>query len=239
MLAEMGVRVWLPSDTLPKANSAEAAPAQANQGPASTLRQAQGEREAGANAMSLPVRREPPLRLPVLDTPPAAANAAPTRYVIGNLPTQPAAFDLVLLGEPCTGDAERLLANMMKTLSGNIFVAQMVAAQNHAQDAATVLADQLVQIPAKVIVALGPHAAKALLGEAATAVPFGKLRGFAHPVEGLSSQAIATYHPLQLLRQPRAKAQAWTDLQLAMKVAKARGGADKVAIYTPLSARVD
>jgi uracil-DNA glycosylase family 4 len=139
------------------------------------------------------------------------------RYVIGNLPTDSdtASFNFVLLGEPCTGDAEKLLASMALVLGAKTFVAQMVPAHNESE----LLLDQLTKLPAKVLVALGPHAAKALLGEAFQAAPFGKLRGAVHRVLGLNSQAVVTYHPLQLLRQPLAKAQAWTDLKLAMKEA--------------------
>ncbi len=202
MLAEMGVRVWLPSES-------KAALVQAKQDVASQPVSAE------TVVASVPVRREPPLRLPVLERPPAAVGSAPVRYVIGNLPEGEASFDIVLLGEPCTGDAEKLLASMARVLGEKTFVAQMVSTQNEMES----LADQLTKLPTKVVVALGPHAAKALLGEAAQAMPFGKLRGMAHSAPGLGSKAVVTYHPLQLLRQPLAKAQAWIDLKLAMKEA--------------------
>ncbi len=200
MLAEMGVRVWLPSET-------KAALVQAKQDVAS--------QPALTEPIALPVRREPPLRLPVLSSPPAAVGSAPVRYVIGNLP-EGGNFDIILLGEPCTGDAEKLLANMVRVLGDKTFVAQMVPTQNEAES----LANQLASLPAKVIVALGPHAARALLGEASQPVPFGKLRGIVHSGPELGGKAVVTYHPLQLLRQPLAKAQAWSDLKLAMKEAK-------------------
>jgi uracil-DNA glycosylase family 4 len=144
---------------------------------------------------------------------------APVQYVIGNLPTgttDAASFDIVLLGEPCTGDAERLLASMARVLGAKTLIAQMVPSQNEAES----LTDQLAKLTAKVILALGPHSAKALLGKASEGTPFGKLRGTAHSVDGISAKAIVTYHPLQLLRQPLAKAQAWKDLKLVMKEAK-------------------
>ena len=193
MLAEMGVRVWLPSEAVPTV----------------ALPQAKTE------PIALPVRREPPLRLPVLSSPPAVVGSAPARYVIGNLP-QGGDFDIILLGEPCAGDAEKLLASMVRVLGEKTFVAQMVTPANESES----LANQLASLPAKVILALGPHAARALLGDASQAVPFGKLRGTVHSVDGCPSKAIVTYHPLQLLRQPLAKAQAWIDLKLTMKEAK-------------------
>ena len=199
MLAEMGVRVWLPSET-------KAALVQAKQDVASQPVSAEPV------VASVPVRREPPLRLPVLSQPPVAVGSAPVRYVIGNLPDS-GDFDIVLLGEPCTGDAEKLLSHMVRALGVKTFVAQMVPSQNEVES----LAEQLTKLSSKVILALGPHSAKALLGEASQATPFGKLRGIVHSVDGLRSKTIVTYHPLQLLRQPLAKAQAWIDLKLAMK----------------------
>ena len=193
MLAEMGVRVWLPSDAAP----ALALPQQTKP----------------AELVAIPVRREPPLRLPVLSSPPVAVGSAPVRYVMGNFP-EGGDFEIILLGEPCTGDAEKLLASMMRLLGTKTFAAQMVPSQNEAES----LADQLAKIPSKVIIALGPHAARALLNEDSEAMPFGKLRGTVHRADGLDSKVVVTYHPLQLLRQPLAKAQAWIDLKLAMKV---------------------
>lgn len=194
MLAEMGVRVWLPSDAAPLPSQ----PALAE-----------------PIAIAIPVRREPPLRLPVLSTPPAVVGSAPVRYVIGNLP-EGGDFEIILLGEPCTGDAEKLLASMMRLLGTKTFAAQMVPSQNETVS----LADQLAKSSSKVIIALGPHAARALLDETSGTMPFGKLRGTAHHTDGFGSKIVVTYHPLQLLRQPLAKAQAWADLKLAMKTVK-------------------
>ncbi len=195
MLAEMGVRVWLPSDATP------------------IVALPQAIQPALAEPIAIPVRREPPLRLPVLSTPPAVIGSAPVRYVMDNLP-EGGDFEIILLGEPCTGDAEKLLASMMRLLGTKTFAAQMVSSQNEAES----LADQLAKIPSKVIVALGPHAARALLDKTSGEMPFGKLRGTAHRVDGLGSRVVVTYHPLQLLRQPLVKAQAWIDLKLVMKV---------------------
>ena len=215
MLAEMGVRVWLPSDAVQRIAPVRAELVEANTNQQQILRQAQGER---ASPVAIPVRREPPLRLPVLERPPAALGGAiggaPVRYVIGNLP-EGGDFDIVLLGEPCTGDAEKLLFNMMRTLGAKTFVAQMVASTNESES----LPEQLASLPAKVLIALGPQPAKALLGEASGTTPFGKLRGTAHTADGIKGKVIVTYHPLQLLRPPKPKAQAWQDLKLAMRLA--------------------
>lgn len=192
MLAEMGVRVWLPQTKPEKVSQPMA-----------------------ADSVAVPVRREPPLRLPVLSSPPALLGSAPVRYVIAHLPDS-GDFEIIFLGEPCTGDAEKLLASMVRALGAKVFVAQMVPSKNESES----LLEQLATIPSKVIVLLGPHVAKTVLGEASQAAPFGKLRGMTHDVVGLSSKVIVTYHPLQLLRQPLAKAQAWIDLRLGIKELK-------------------
>ena len=206
MLAEMGVRVWLPSGAVPAAALLQVKSDVASQ--------------PAASVMPVPVRREPPLRLPVLSSPPLAVGLTPVRYVIGNLPDAGSfagAFDVVFLGEPCTGDAERLLASMTHALGAKAFVAQMRPVQIEFLSESESLTSQLATLSAKVIVSLGPHSTKALLGEASGATPFGKLRGSLHSVDGLDGKVVVTYHPLQLLRQPLAKAQAWVDLKLAMK----------------------
>jgi uracil-DNA glycosylase len=201
MLLEMGVRVWSPSDApLPLL-----APAQV----------AGGTAEPGA--VAVPVRREPPLRLPVMDAPPISAALGVTRYVIANLPAVAANFDVIVLGEPCQGAAEQLLANLLKPLglsAPRVFIAHMVASHNDAVN----LQDQLTTMPAKLVLALGPHAAKALLGQAAEGIPFSKLRGTVHaPKMPPTPPIIVTYHPQQLLRQPAAKASSWQDLRLVLR----------------------
>jgi uracil-DNA glycosylase family 4 len=214
MLAEMGVRVWQPTEV----KAAKVAVEKPLQAMPDMPSQPALQQAASAPIPTLtPVRREPPLRLPVLSSPPAALNATPARYVIGNMPAESAAVDYILLGELCSGDAEKLLANMTKALGGSVFLAQMVAMQTDAES----LAEQLASLSAKVLVALGPHAAKALLGEAASSTPFGKLRGVvhsAHASDRVKAKVIVTYHPLQLLRPPKPKAQAWQDLKLAIRL---------------------
>jgi DNA polymerase len=209
MLAEMGVRVWLPDAVVTASNTAEYAKAKQDA-------TSQSADSLPTPTVALPVRKEPPLRLPVLSSPPVQAAGAAVRYVIGNLPLDPTGFDCVLLGEPCTGDADKLLTSIVKTLGAKVFVAQMVAATNEDVQ----ITDQLKQLAAKAILALGPHATKAVLDQASQAMPFGKLRGTLHRLEGVASPIVVTYHPLQLLRQPLAKAQTWLDLKIVMKEVK-------------------
>ena len=163
-----------------------------------------------AVTVAVPVRREPPLRLPVMDAPPVAA-LGEARYVSGNLPTDASSYDLVVLGEPCQGAAANLLVNLLKPLASaapRIFVAHMVASHNDSVN----LQDQLATIPAKLVLVLGPHAAKALLDKAVDGIPFSKQRGIVH-----NERIIVTYHPQQLLRQSHAKVASWQDIRLALK----------------------
>jgi uracil-DNA glycosylase len=243
MLAEMGVRVWMPAD------GAQAMQPQAKLGaavPTSTLTFNQAP-----VTVAVTVRREPPLRLPVMDAPPssrssgssaAAASGAsdaltPAQYVIANLPIDVSDYDLVLLGEPCQGTAEQLLGNILKLFTSTssmtsvssississisaaaprIFIAHMVASHNEAVS----LHDQLASLPAKLVLALGPHAAKALLGSAAEGIPFSKLRGKVHSMASDTAtphKVVVTYHPQQLLRQNAAKAMSWQDIRLSLR----------------------
>jgi len=199
MLAEMGVRVWLPSEVAAAPKNNASAPERA-------------QLEA-VSSVAIPVRKEPPLRLPVLEHPPAQTTGAPVQYMIGNMPSEEAVFDCIVLGEPCAGDAEKLLANMTRLLGSKIWIAQMVAAPSDAP----LLVEQLSHMSSKVILALGSHVSKALLGEACTDIPFGKLRGQAHSVKGIGGKIVVTYHPQQLLKKPIVKAQTWLDLKLALK----------------------
>jgi uracil-DNA glycosylase family 4 len=227
MLAEMGIRVWMPTDSAQAASphtqqevALQPVRSIASHGlPASTTAP-----NPAPVTVALPVRREPPLRLPVMDAPPTTGSAASSalaaaQYVIGNLPAEISHYDLVVLGEPCQGAAEQLLGNILKLVTSawavppRIFTAQMVASHNEA----VCLHDQLASLPAKLVLVMGPHAATALLGSAAEGLPFSKLRGTVHSLPALPSAAVVTYHPQQLLRQPKAKAQAWLDIKLVLR----------------------
>ncbi|MCA9265323.1 MAG: uracil-DNA glycosylase [Planctomycetales bacterium] len=71
---------------------------------------------------------------------------------------------------------------------------------------------QLEIIQPEFIVCLGSVAASTLLE---TTVPIGRLRGKFH--DWRNSRVVATYHPAYLLRNPAAKADVWTDMQMLMK----------------------
>jgi DNA polymerase len=71
---------------------------------------------------------------------------------------------------------------------------------------------QIELVDPGVIVALGLHAARHLLG---TTLSLARLRGKVHAWNG--RKVIATYHPAFLLRTPAAKKDCWQDIQLAMR----------------------
>jgi DNA polymerase len=72
---------------------------------------------------------------------------------------------------------------------------------------------QLAVVRPKVVVALGSHAARNLLGVTTTV---GKLRGKVHDTHG--TQVVVTYHPAYLLRSPGEKPKAWEDLKFVLKL---------------------
>ena len=67
----------------------------------------------------------------------------------------------------------------------------------------------------RLILAVGRVAAQNLLQ---TDTPVGRLRGIVHYYGRNRIPLVVTYHPAYLLRSPREKHKAWTDLQLAQQV---------------------
>ena len=70
------------------------------------------------------------------------------------------------------------------------------------------LEEQLAVIRPKVIVALGNHAVRALLGESPG---ISRMRG--KVIDAFGAKVVPTYHPAYLLRTPAAKRDAWEDLK--------------------------
>lgn len=80
---------------------------------------------------------------------------------------------------------------------------------------------EIALIQPKVILALGPVAAQALLRENApqsSSLPLGKLRGQVYRYQGIP--VVVSYPPSYLLRKQQEKARAWADLCLALSVAR-------------------
>jgi uracil-DNA glycosylase family 4 len=71
---------------------------------------------------------------------------------------------------------------------------------------------QLELLRPELVIALGAHAARNLLG---SDLSIRRLRGRVHDARGFP--CIVTYHPSYLLQHPEWKRDAWADLQLAMR----------------------
>jgi uracil-DNA glycosylase len=127
-------------------------------------------------------------------------------------------------GLPFVGRAGQLLNNMITAMGlarSEVYIANVVKCrppQNRtpepveANTCMQFLWRQIEVVNPQVIVALGSTAATYLLGAKSS---LASLRGRIHQVR--ESQLIVTYHPAYLLRDPRQKAEAWKDLQIAMK----------------------
>jgi DNA polymerase len=127
-------------------------------------------------------------------------------------------------GLPFVGRAGQLLNNMINAMGlkrEQVYIANVVKCrppQNRtpepveANTCMQFLWKQIDVVKPEVMVALGSTAATYLLGAKSS---LASLRGRIHSVR--DSKLIVTYHPAYLLRDPRQKAEAWKDLQIAMK----------------------
>ena len=127
-------------------------------------------------------------------------------------------------GEPFVGRAGQLLNKMIEAMGlrrEDVYIANVVKCRppdnrtperDEMETCGPFLFRQIAAIQPKVIVALGATATKSLLG---VNEPMSALRGRWHDFRG--TKLVATYHPAYLLRDPRQKAEAWKDLQMAMK----------------------
>ena len=126
-------------------------------------------------------------------------------------------------GEPFSGDAGKLLDNMLRALQLHAGALPVHVMRTHRGVASgregsphafadAFLAQAEVLAP-RVILAMGPLAAQSLLQ---STEPLGRLRGRASPMAALNGvPVVATYHPAYLLRNMADKARAWADLCLA------------------------
>ena len=126
-------------------------------------------------------------------------------------------------GVPFVGRGGQLLNNMITAMGlrrDQVYIANIVKCRPpknrvpepvEATTCTQFLFQQIGVVRPKLIVALGATAATYLLG---AKVSLSVLRGKMHDCMG--TKLIVTYHPAYLLRDPRQKAEAWKDLQLAM-----------------------
>ena len=125
-------------------------------------------------------------------------------------------------GQSFAGLAGQLLDNMLKALSltrGDVYLTHALkcrtpsgrnASQLEVSHCAHYLSRQVALIQPKVILAMGRTAALALLQ---SAEPLGKLRSQVQSFQGVP--VVVTYPPAYLLRNQADKAKAWADLCLA------------------------
>ena len=125
-------------------------------------------------------------------------------------------------GQSFAGHAGQLLDNMLKALSltrGDVYLTHALkcrtpsgrnASQLEVSHCAHYLSRQVALVQPKVILAMGRTAALALLQ---SAEPLGKLRSQVQSFQGVP--VVVTYPPAYLLRNQADKAKAWADLCLA------------------------
>ncbi len=126
-----------------------------------------------------------------------------------------------LQGEPFVGRAGQLLTKIIQSIGlerADVYIANVIKCRPpnnrnpEPDEVATCqpfLFQQIDTIQPRVIVALGTHAAHALLG---TDAPISRIRGHVHPYRHGAS-LIPTFHPAYLLRSPDRKREVWDDMK--------------------------
>jgi DNA polymerase len=253
MLLEMGVRVWLPgTDFAPAAPAGLAALRPFSQNPAGAASPAASpgrlptvQRGDGANDLS---------QIATMDWDALARTAADCQacglcagrsrsmlsaqagrrarwMVVGDPPDE----DEDAQGQPFTGEAGLLLANMLKAVGATrgelapgleaayvTTVSKCRPPQGRVPQAAELaqcaayLQREIALVQPSVILAMGRFANQVLLQEhpQEAALPLGRQRGKVYRYQGVP--VLVTYTPQALLRQAADKAKAWADLCLAM-----------------------
>jgi DNA polymerase len=128
-------------------------------------------------------------------------------------------------GEPFVGRAGKLLTDIiekgMGLARGDVYILNILKCRppgnrnplpEEADNCRGFLDRQLALIQPEFICCLGAVAAQNLLG---VATPIGQLRGDFYEYRGV--RVMCTYHPAYLLRNPSAKKQTWTDIQMLMQ----------------------
>jgi DNA polymerase len=130
-----------------------------------------------------------------------------------------------LQGRPFVGRAGELLSRMIAAMGfvrDQVFIANVLKCRppgnrspqpEEIAACSGLLRRQLALLAPDVIVALGAHAARWLLGRA---VGINEVRGQVFDRDG--AKIVPTFHPSYLLRCPEEKGKAWADLQVAMRL---------------------
>jgi DNA polymerase len=130
-------------------------------------------------------------------------------------------------GRPFVGRAGQLLTKIIKAMGyerDQVYIANVLKCRppvnreplpEEVARCSPYLAMQVELIKPKVVVALGKHAAHALLG---IETPITKLRGNLKSYRGIP--VMPTFHPSYLLRNPRAKKEVWEDLKKVLEIVR-------------------
>jgi uracil-DNA glycosylase len=126
-------------------------------------------------------------------------------------------------GIPFVGRAGQLLTKMIEAMGlrrDEVYIANVLKCRppgnrdpepDEVESCEPFLFQQIAAVQPKVIIALGAHAARALLK---TQDPISRMRGRVYDYRG--AQLIPTFHPSFLLRSPGYKREAWEDLKKAL-----------------------
>ena len=241
MLEEMGVKVWWPSAPTVDAKTqveteteAEAPPLSPRSPPLAAPRPPHQPAAIAPRSTPVPAGRPPaaasstgaadvladmPRRLYVESGMAAAGVAQGGWLIVADMPPDADGRH----GEPLTGDAGRLLDNMLRALQlhGGALPVHLMRThrgiasgrEGSPQPFVETFATHANALAPRMILAMGPLAAQSLLQ---STDPLGRLRGRATPLAALNgTPVVATYHPAYLLRNTADKARAWADLGLA------------------------
>lgn len=221
MLAEMGVRVWTPE----AARAPAAAPAPASLASAVP---------APAPAQAPPPRPRAPATAPVQPPSPALAAAwrldAPRPLYVpageaapdaGAHPVWLIALDSPTPDDPGAGEAGALLHAMLRAMGlqdqPGVYLSTVRRATAGAEELAD-FAQALRELQPAIVLALGQNPARCLLGGQE---PLAALRAREHRLPG-GIPVVVSFAPAYLVRSPKAKREAWADLQRAMALAGPR-----------------
>lgn len=244
MLAEMGVRVWMPDSVAPAPQSLAVTPpmqtaAQALAPVMASLQAVEGVSNMDWSALQTSVAQCRACELcnarknTVFGAGVASDQVAqPVDWmVVGEVPS--AAEDE--LAQPFVGEAGQLLDNMLRACGlsrteanakGRVFVTHVLKCTTPGNrnpkpeelaQCLPYLQRQIDLLQPKMILVLGRFAANALLQDTVPDVqslPLGKLRGQVHRFKQVP--VVVTYHPAYVMRNLPEKAKVWADLCLAM-----------------------
>ncbi|MFT3666824.1 uracil-DNA glycosylase [Piscinibacter sp.] len=226
MLAEMGVRLWLP----PEEDRPVAAPQPA---PEPAPEPAARHRATGVEAMDWPALREAVVACRACklcegrrQTVFGVGNTSAHWMIVGEAPGEQEDRQ----GEPFVGKSGQLLDNMLRAVgltraeadaAHQVYIANTLKCRppgnrnpepEELAQCEPFLIRQIELIRPRIILAMGRFAVQSLLR---SHEPIGRLRSRVHRYHDVP--LIVTYHPAYLLRNLEDKAKAWDDLCLALQ----------------------